>query len=305
MSFNNLHKVTILLVLYNLCSEGESVEITVAKHAGHCFGVKTAMQKAFETARNEKQPVYTLGPIIHNPQVVDMLEKEGVKSVKNLSEIDEGVIIIRSHGVSPRIIEKAEAKGLTVVDATCPFVRRAQKLGQELVQDGYTLVLLGDAAHPEVEGIVGTVDGAAIVVSGPQQIRDLPSESRYALIAQTTQSLENLQQVASELLTKTCTLKVCNTICNATRDLQWETQELANKVDVMLVVGGKNSANTTRLSVLSENAGVPTYHIETSEEIKPEWFEGKRHIGVTAGTSTPDWIIESILKRLREQNSER
>ena len=128
------------------------MEITLAKHAGHCFGVKAAMQKAFATARDEKQPIYTLGPIIHNQQVVEKLEKEGVRAVKNLSEIEKGVIIIRSHGVSPEVIAQAEARGLKVIDATCPFVQRAHKLARQLVDEGFELVILGDATHPEVEG---------------------------------------------------------------------------------------------------------------------------------------------------------
>lgn len=274
------------------------MRIEVAKKAGHCFGVKTAVQKAFATAASARQPVYTLGPIIHNPQVVQELEKAGVKAVKNLSEIQEGVIIIRSHGVSPTVIQEAKARGLTVVDATCPFVRRAQSLAQELVQHGYELVVVGDAAHPEVEGILGTV-GNAVVVSGPEAVADLPVRRRYGVIAQTTQTLGNLQQVASALLTRTHVLKVFNTICSATTDLQRETGELARRVDFMLVVGGRNSANTTRLVEISQKAGVPTRHIEMAAEIDPEWFADTTRVGITAGTSTPDWIIEAVVQRLQ------
>jgi len=275
------------------------MHITLAKNAGHCFGVKAAIQKAFETARQEQQAIYTLGPIIHNPQVVEKLEKEGVVAVKNLNEIENGVIIIRSHGVSPQIIEEARTRGLMVVDATCPFVKRAQKLARELVAQGYELLILGDAAHPEVEGIVGTVKGAAQVVSGPDEVSGLPRKSQYGLIAQTTQSLENLQQVTSELLTRTSILKVMNTICSATTDLQAETRALAKQVDLMVVVGGRNSANTSRLAVISQEGGVPTYQIETADEIKCEWLTGVEHVGVTAGTSTPDWIIQEVMERLR------
>lgn len=273
------------------------MQIEVAKKAGHCFGVKTAVQKAFATAVSARQPVYTLGPIIHNPQVVQELEKAGVKAVKNLSEIQDGVIIIRSHGVSPAVIQEAKARGLIVVDATCPFVRRAQNLAQELVQQGYKLVVVGDAAHPEVEGILGTV-GDALVVSGPEAAADLPRHKRYGVIAQTTQTLENLQQVASAVLTRTHELKVFNTICSATTDLQIETRELARRVNFMLVVGGRNSANTTRLVEISRKAGVSTQHIETAGEIESGWLTGMDRVGITAGTSTPDWIIEAVVQRL-------
>lgn len=272
--------------------------IEVAKKAGHCFGVKTAIQKAFETARASRAPVYTLGPIIHNPQVVEALEKEGVKAVNNLSDVREGVIIIRSHGVPPGVIEEARERGLTVVDATCPFVKRAQTLGLKLVQEGYNLVLLGDAAHPEVEGILGTVGGAATVVSDREQALALPQRPRYGVISQTTQSLENLQLVASALLTRTHELKIYNTICNATTDLQIETHILAGRVDLMIVVGGRNSANTARLAEISRAQGVATRHIETADEIDPEGLIQIERVGVTAGTSTPEWIIQSVVRQL-------
>ncbi|MCK5241161.1 4-hydroxy-3-methylbut-2-enyl diphosphate reductase [bacterium] len=274
------------------------MEISLAKNAGHCFGVKAAIQIAFETAKKEQQAIYTLGPIIHNPQVVEKLEKEGVVAVNNLSEIDKGVIIIRSHGVPPQFIEEAKARQLTVVDATCPFVKRAQNLAKKMVDQGYKLVILGDAAHPEVEGIVGTVSGAAEVVSGPEEAARLPKNKQCGLIAQTTQSLQNLQQVASALLTRTSTLKVMNTICNATTELQQETRLLAQTVDLMLVVGGLNSANTSRLAEISRKVGVRTRHIETAREIQTDWFQDVRQVGVTAGTSTPDWIINEVMEQL-------
>jgi 4-hydroxy-3-methylbut-2-enyl diphosphate reductase len=276
------------------------MKIEVAKRAGHCFGVKAAIQKAFETARKYKTNVYTLGPIIHNPQVVMELEKAGVRAVNDLSEITQGVIIIRSHGVSPDVIETAKARGLTVVNATCPFVQRAQTLAQELVRDQYRLVLVGDAEHPEVEGIMGTVAGEAVVISDYTRAAELPERKRYGVIAQTTQSLENLQAVVSALLTRTHELKVFNTICNATTDLQAETRILARRVDAMLVVGGRNSANTARLAVIGREAGIPTYQIETADEISTAWFAGLATIGVTAGTSTPEWIIQSIVKFLTD-----
>ncbi|NTV52329.1 MAG: 4-hydroxy-3-methylbut-2-enyl diphosphate reductase [Candidatus Firestonebacteria bacterium] len=276
------------------------MKIEVAKRAGHCFGVKAAIQKAFETAKKYQTQVYTLGPIINNPQVVAELEKAGVRAVNDLSEITQGVIIIRSHGVSPAVIESAKARGLTVVNATCPFVQRAQTLAQELVREHYHLVLVGDAKHPEVEGIVGTVAGAAVVISDPARAAELPEHKRYGVIAQTTQSLENLQGVVSALLTRTHELKVYNTICNATTDLQAETRVLARRVDAMLVVGGHNSANTSRLAVICREAGIPAYQIETAAELSPEWFENLETIGVTAGTSTPEWIIQSIVKSLED-----
>jgi 4-hydroxy-3-methylbut-2-enyl diphosphate reductase len=276
------------------------MRIEVAAHAGHCFGVKAAIQKAFETARQEKTKVFTLGPIIHNPQVVAKLEKAGVGVVNSLSEMDEGVIIIRSHGVAPEVIQEALAKGFKVVDATCPFVKRAQKLAKELTEEGYDLIVLGDPLHPEVAGIVGTVHGKAMVVSSAQQVETLSERQRYGLIAQTTQSLDNLQQVACTLLTKTMTLKVCNTICNATQDLQRETRRLAKQVDLMLVVGGRNSANTTRLFTICQEEGVSARHLETVEEINPAWFHGVNSVGVTAGTSTPDWIINEVIAKLSE-----
>jgi (E)-4-hydroxy-3-methyl-but-2-enyl pyrophosphate reductase len=275
------------------------MKIHVVKSAGHCFGVKAAIRLAFETAKAAQSPVYTLGPIIHNPQVVEQLKHKGVKAVKNLSEIEQGVIIIRSHGVSPDVIEKAKKKGLTVVDATCPFVRRAQSQAQELVAEGYDLIILGEASHPEVVGIVGTVKGAARVVATAEEIEALPRKNRYGLIAQTTQSLENLQQVASRLLSRTSNLKVLNTICNATTELQRQTRELAQEVELMIVVGGRNSANTARLAQNSRESGVRTQQIETVEEIRAPWLKHINRIGVTAGTSTPAGVVEDIVQKLK------
>lgn len=280
------------------------MKVLVAKKAGHCFGVKAAIQKAFATAREARGPVRTLGPIIHNPQVVEELESAGVKAVKNLSEVDTGVIIIRSHGVPPSVLEEATRRGLSVVDATCPFVKRAQTLALELVKEGYALVVLGDAAHPEVEGIVGTVGGSATVVSTAAEVAALPEQRRRGLIVQTTQSLEHLQEVACALLTRTHELKVFNTICNATTDLQQETRELAQRVDFMLVVGGRNSANTSRLAEICREVGVPTRHIETAAEIEPAWLAQVGTVGVTAGTSTPAATIERILQRLNALGQE-
>jgi 4-hydroxy-3-methylbut-2-enyl diphosphate reductase len=190
------------------------------------------------------------------------------------------------------------------VDATCPFVQRAQRLAQELVREGYSLVLLGDPAHPEIQGILGTVQEAASVVSTPDQISALPEQKRYGLIAQTTQSLENLQRVASALLARAQELKVINTICNATTDLQIETRILARRVDVMFVVGGRNSANTARLAEICREAGVTTLHIETAAEIDATAVAGARFAGITAGTSTPDWIIQQVVDRLKELGGE-
>lgn len=274
------------------------MKIEVAQQAGHCFGVKAAIQKAFETATQARVPVYTLGPIIHNPQVVEQLEKAGVKAVKNLSEIGEGVIIVRSHGVSPQTLLEAKRRGLTVIDATCPFVQRVQRLALELLHDNYNLVLVGDPSHPEVEGIMGTVEGKAVVVASARQALELPVRRRYGVVSQTTQSLENLQQVTSALLTRTHTLKIFNTICNATTHLQKETRALAKRVDLMLVVGGRNSANTNRLAEICREAGVPTWHIETAQEIEAAWLQGVGTVGVTAGTSTPDWMIQEIVEAL-------
>lgn len=280
------------------------MKIILAKRAGFCFGVKRATQMAFEAA-DRKTHTYTLGPIIHSPQVVQRLEEMGVKVVNSLAEQDSGTIIIRSHGVTAAELEEAARKQLEIVDATCPFVKKAQEHVKSLSQAGYDVVVVGDADHPEVQGIVSYATGKVYVVGSEEQAARLPRMGKIGVVAQTTQAFENLKHVVQECLKKGGEIRVFNTICDATAVRQQEAQELARQVDCMVVIGGYNSANTKRLAEVCAELQPKTYHIETAQELDPVWFESVETVGVTAGASTPKWLIDDVMERIGEINKDK
>lgn len=272
------------------------MNVIVAPAAGFCFGVKRALRIAFEAARSGDGPVVTLGPIIHNPQVVAKLEEEGLQAVESLAEIESGTLVVRSHGLPESVLAEALSKGLSVVNATCPFVKQAQERAKQLEDEGYSVVVVGERKHPEVLAITGNLEGEATVVDGPDAMADLPDCGRVGVVCQTTQPLERLNAVVSALLGGASEIKVFNTICEATAERQDNALSFARHVDIMLVVGGRNSSNTRRLWELCREAGCDAYHIETSEELEPKWFEGKESVGITGGASTPQWIIDEVVK---------
>ncbi|MCX7793389.1 MAG: 4-hydroxy-3-methylbut-2-enyl diphosphate reductase [Thermodesulfovibrionales bacterium] len=272
------------------------MKIKKAEMAGFCFGVKRAIELAMKAAR-EGTGVYTLGPLIHNPQVIERLKHEGVRPC-DISSLPSDIktVIIRTHGVEKELNEYLNSLQINVIDATCPFVKKAQQYAKLLHEEGYQVLILGDAAHPEVVGIKSYAGPDALVISDPDKLVKL--QKRVGIVVQTTQPLENLQRLLHRAIALCKELKVYNTICNSTSQRLTETAELAVNVDIMLVIGGRNSANTTQLARLCESKGVRTYHIETAEELKAEWFEGVNSVGITAGASTPDWIIEDIINKL-------
>ena len=275
------------------------MKVILAKQAGFCFGVKRATQMAFEAAGKD-QKTYTLGPIIHSPQVVGKLEALGIRALESLDGLESGTIIIRSHGVELKDICEAQQKELDIVDATCPFVKKAQEHVKSLSESGYCVVVVGDADHPEVQGIVSYGGENVFVVGSGDDVKKLPTFKKFGVVAQTTQSFENLKNVVCECLLRGGEIRVFNTICDATAVRQEEAKELAGQVDCMLVVGGFNSANTHRLLEVCAELQPRTYHIETAVEINPAWFEGAERIGVTAGASTPKWIIDEVVARIDE-----
>ncbi|NTV49516.1 MAG: 4-hydroxy-3-methylbut-2-enyl diphosphate reductase [Geobacteraceae bacterium] len=277
------------------------MKVTLAKQAGFCFGVKRATQLAFEAAGKD-QKTYTLGPIIHSPQVVGKLENLGIRALDSLDGLEQGTIIIRSHGVELKEIDEAQQKNLNIVDATCPFVKKAQKHVKELSEEGYNVVVVGDAEHPEVQGIVSYGGEKVFVVASGDDVTKLPKMKKIGVVAQTTQSFENLKNVVFECLQRGREIRVYNTICDATAVRQEEAKELAGQVDCMLVIGGFNSANTHRLLEVCAEIQPHTYHIETAEEIDPSWFECAERVGVTAGASTPKWIIDEVMNKIEELN---
>lgn len=275
------------------------MRIIQAENAGSCFGVKRAMKLAFEAAEDSVKPIYSLGPLIHNPQQVEYLAQRGVHVVSDLDSLSPGdTLIIRSHGTSPEVQDAAKAKGLRVVDATCPFVVKAQKFAQRLAVEGYQVIVVGEGDHPEVIGIIGFAGDETLVIEKASDVDNLPPKSRVGVIAQTTQSLSNFREVVGALLEKSDELKVFNTICHATSHRQESALDIARRVDLMIIIGGHNSANTSRLASLCLQSGVVTYHIETADELSELWLEGITTVGVTAGASTPEWIIEDVIDKL-------
>ncbi len=272
------------------------MNVTVAPCAGFCFGVKRALKLAFDAAHEGNGPMVTLGPIIHNPQVVARLEDEGLRVVDDLSDIDSGTLVVRSHGLPRTVLSAASDRGVEIVDATCPFVKMAQDRAAQLEKEGYTVVVLGEQDHPEVLSITGSLSSDATVVTGPNDLGGRPLADRVGVVCQTTQPIERLKAVVARLLETAQEVKVFNTICNATSERQVNALKLAEAVDVMLIVGGRNSANTRRLWELCREADSDAYHIETADELEPGWFEGKKEVGVTGGASTPQWIIDEVVR---------
>jgi 4-hydroxy-3-methylbut-2-enyl diphosphate reductase len=276
------------------------MDIILAKSAGFCFGVRRATQMAFEAA-DKHEHICSLGPVIHSPQVVKSLTEQGVKVVSNVDDIPPGSVIIRSHGVTSEEMDKIQQKNLTIVDATCPFVKKAQEYAARLSEEGYTVVIVGELEHPEVQGIVSYSGEAVVhVVADAEQAASLPRMKKVGIVAQTTQLYENLKDIMDICLAKSQELRVFNTICDATSVRQNEAREIARNVDLMFVIGGHASANTSRLARICREIQPQTWHIETTDEIAPEWFEGVEKVGVTAGASTPRWLIDDVVARIAE-----
>jgi len=274
------------------------MDIILAKSAGFCFGVKRATQMAFEAAA-EHEHICSLGPVIHSPQVVRRLAEQGVDVVKKVEDIPPGSVIIRSHGITAEEMNKVQEKNLTIVDATCPFVKKAQEYAARLSEEGYTVVIVGEVEHPEVQGIVSfSGDSVVHVVADAEQAVALPRMRKVGIVAQTTQLYENLKDVMDVCLAKSQELKVFNTICDATSVRQNEAREIALSVDLMIVIGGHASANTSRLARICQEIQPHTWHIETTEEIQPGWFADVTKVGVTAGASTPRWLIDEVVAKV-------
>jgi 4-hydroxy-3-methylbut-2-enyl diphosphate reductase len=272
------------------------IKVITAKRAGFCFGVKRAIDMAFEVAKKSEN-VYTLGPIIHNPQVIAKLKSEGVRPIESIDSPKIKTLIVRTHGVPKEISEKLSRKKYEVIDTTCPFVKKAQKYAGLLKDEGYQVVIIGDRTHPEVEGLMSYAGPDVVVINSDDSLLKL--KSRVGVVVQTTQPVSVLKKFVSYAVDHVKELKVFNTICNSTALRLKETKDIARGVDAVIVVGGKNSANTTQLANFCISISVPTYHIETASEIRNEWFVNVRKVGITAGASTPDWIIEEVTDRIR------
>jgi len=274
------------------------VKITIAKSAGFCFGVKRAIDLAQDIASKNKD-VYTFGPLIHNPQEVLRLEKENIKVIEDYSKIEKGVLVLRTHGIPLDIYENLSKKeNIKIVDAACPFVKKAQDIIKKLSEESEQIVIVGEKKHPEVVALVSYGKGKCLVVEDKNDVKNVKKTDIIYIVSQTTQSPKNFEEIVNEI-SKISQVKVFNTICRATFDRQTAAEKLAKEVDIMIVIGGKNSGNTTRLYQIC-SAITKTYHIENVDEIETDWFNNIENVGITAGASTPDWIIENIKRRIKE-----
>ena len=280
----------------------EKVQICVAKSAGFCPGVKSAIDKVLELSKQRTKKIYTLGPLIHNRQVIETLKEKNIDSIDSPDEIKDKdcIVVIRAHGIPPIEEAKLRSVGCEVVDATCPLVKRAQEKIRIYALQGYETIIVGDKKHAEITGLLGYTEGKGRVISGPEEVKDLPHLDKANVVAQTTQEPDVFAETAEMLKSKADTLVVSNTICHPTTHRQKETVEQSQKADLVIVVGGKNSANTTRLFQIANRIAKKAIHIEKTDDLNKKIFNGVSKVFITAGASTPSWMIENIADSVRQ-----
>jgi len=274
------------------------VEILLARSAGYCMGVRRAIELALEAAREEGREVFTHGPLIHNPQALEELRSKGVIPLPSTGPVPRAAVVVRAHGVPPEDLERLAREAERVVDATCPKVSTIQRKIAEYSGRGYAVVIAGDADHPEVVGLLGHARGFAQVVSAPGEVDDLPELGQVLLVAQSTQDEEVFDAIRDRLVARFPQAEALATICQSTHRRQSEVREMATQVDAVVVIGGRNSANTRRLAEIARALGNPSYHVETAEELPLDELRPLARVGVTAGASTPAWIIEQVVQTL-------
>jgi len=275
------------------------VHVKIAKTAGFCWGVRRTVDKVMEVAGAAGHPVVTLGPVIHNPQAVERMREKGVGTVDAIAEVSDGTtVVVRTHGAVKSEMAAAKDRDLDVVDGTCPYVKYPQAMAQRLSREGYHIVLVGDANHAEVKGVVSYAEGPYTVVKPGAPIPELPGK-KVAVIAQTTCIGADFERVVGALALRHKEVRAVNTICYDTDERQEDARALAREVDAVVVVGGKNSANTRHLAEICRAIQPRTWHVETEAELDFEWFRGCQVIGISAGASTPDWVVEGVAERLR------
>jgi len=282
------------------------MSVLLANTAGFCMGVKRAVEMVLDIARHKgAQKIYTYGPLIHNPQTVDFLRERGIVPIEDLEAIPSSdpnaAIVIRAHGISPQERRKIREKGLRIIDATCPKVAHVQAIIRKHAAQDYTILIAGDGDHPEVNGLLGHSGGHGRVIGSLADVDALPVLEKVCLVAQTTQSVEEYDAIVRKVCERFPGTVVFNTICDSTEKRQSEVQKLASQMEAMVIVGGRNSANTRRLAALSALQGTPTFHIETADELQKETLAHYDRIGLSAGASTPNWILSRVVDRIAEQ----
>ena len=283
------------------------MNVNIAKSAGFCFGVKRAVNLVYDEIASEDKPIYTYGPIIHNDEVVKDLEQKGVTVIKNLDELsslEKGIIIIRSHGISREEYNRIEESGFEIKDATCPFVKKIHKLVEKHSTEGRYIIIIGNADHPEVQGIKGWVQGNNVCVVGNQDDidnLDITLEKKVCIVSQTTFNYNKFQELVEIVEKKGYDILVLNTICNATEERQTEARDIASESDAMIVIGDKNSSNTQKLFEICKKECENTYYIQTSSDMDYNILKSINNVGITAGASTPNNIIEEVSKNVRNE----
>jgi len=273
------------------------LEIRLAKSYGFCFGVKRAIKIAEESPNST-----TIGPLIHNNEEINRLKNSfNVDTVKDYKEAN-GIkkAIIRTHGITKEGFKELKQKRVDIIDATCPFVSKPQKICEEMSEKGYQIIIFGDINHPEVKGVMSYATGDVKVVLSTDELKDIKFNTKVAVIAQTTRKFEDYTKIINYIVPKCKETRVFNTICNATFENQEAVRKLSLECDVMVIVGGKNSSNTKQLYTIAKSNCNDSYLIENENELKKEWFEGKKVCGISAGASTPDWIIEKVMRKIKE-----
>jgi (E)-4-hydroxy-3-methyl-but-2-enyl pyrophosphate reductase len=281
------------------------MEIKLAKTAGFCMGVRRAVDTVLDIAQHETaRRIYTYGPLIHNPQTIELLKNRGITAINSIDEITDrknAVLVIRAHGIAPDERRKIKESGIKIIDATCPKVGYVQAIIKKHTALGYTVIIVGDREHPEVDGLWGYTEGRGIIVATLADAEKLPCMQKVCVVAQTTQHTDHYHRLVKKIKEKCPQAVIFNTICSSTERRQAEVIDLANGMDALFVVGGKNSANTCRLADLAKKQNTPTFHIETGEEIKNMDLTPYKSIGVSAGASTPNWIIDQVMDGIAER----
>ncbi len=274
------------------------MKVIVAEKCGFCHGVKNAINMA-EKILEQENNVYSLGPIIHNRDMVEQLAKKGLKTVNKIEDIQLGIVLIRSHGADPEQVAKLKEKGLNIADATCVLVKRVQQIAKELDKDGYKVVVIGDENHPEVQAVVGCAKGV-VVIAEKSDLHKLPENGKLGIVCQTTQNPEHFAKMLGAIaISGFSELKVINTLCKEAIKRQESAVQLCKQVDIMFVLGGLKSANTRKLAELCKKYNSQTFHLQNWNELDKSMLVGKNIAGVTAGASTPEWIITEFVNNLR------
>jgi (E)-4-hydroxy-3-methyl-but-2-enyl pyrophosphate reductase len=273
------------------------VIIKRAKTQGFCFGVAITVKKAEEAVERLGGDVTTLGHVVHNPQMVASLEAKGLKNASTVDEVQTGTMFVRAHGLPVEVFERAKERNLTVIDATCPMVTKIHVQAEKLRDEGYKIVVVGDPAHPEVKGTLSHVPGAWCITS-VDDVAALPRASRVGVVVQSTWNGPGFSDIVRKLSEKYYEVRAINTICTDTKNRQSEVETLAQEVEVMVVVGGKTSANTKHLAELAAMNGARAYHVEGPDELRPEWFAGVATAGLMSGASTPGWLVDTVADRM-------